>query len=172
VKVWDVPSKHLKQSIPVGSTVLVMRWTKLDDHVSAFLVGTSDGSITLFYIKSVMCSLYSLMQKIDNNNIKGQFVLAFKGYVSSKVEYMHMDVLGRAFAVIGGDILCIWTIQASRSDGETKYSPSEITIPKGPIAVVGKPPNFMRPRTVHFLSQTTILVSFVETDITGASSHM
>jgi hypothetical protein len=54
LKVWEVSSGELKQSIRLESAVLAIRWANLSDHLLTFLVGASDGSITLFYFKLVI----------------------------------------------------------------------------------------------------------------------
>jgi WD40 repeat protein len=59
--IWDVPSGDRKQSIQGGYAILAVQWVNLVGCLSAFLVGASDGSITVFYDKSVKLISVSLV---------------------------------------------------------------------------------------------------------------
>jgi hypothetical protein len=98
--------------------------------------------------------------------IKEHFHLAFKTYTPETADYMHMDFLDRRIAVVGGGGLCVWAIQMSQFNGETKFSLFEVPIPKSQVTAVNKPPDTMQLRTVHFLPQKdSVIVSFVGEDV-------
>jgi hypothetical protein len=88
-------------------------------------------------------------------------------------QYIHIDCAGDKVAAIGGSSLYIWTILVSKSGDGTKITLSEIPIPRSQVRAISKPPNTMYPRTVHFLTQgDSLIISFVEADITKSSGHL
>jgi hypothetical protein len=99
--------------------------------------------------------------------------LAFKGYASSSVEYMHLDFADNNVAIISGRLTCMWFIKSFPCNGETNFSITDLLTPECLTIPFNNSPNVMHARSVHFLSETgTALVSFVEDDIHGTNSQL
>jgi hypothetical protein len=56
VQVWDICAKVIKQSIQVGSAILIIHWADIKDNLITFLVGAHDGSITLYQLVIIFLS--------------------------------------------------------------------------------------------------------------------
>ena len=101
------------------------------------------------------------------------FKLAFRTYHYGVKGYMHIDAFNHKFAAVGGDGLGVWTIEMLKTKSGAKFSVSEIHISSEQVTVVGQIRTAIWPRTVHFLPQgQLVLVAFVATDITNATSHL
>ena len=88
-------------------------------------------------------------------------------------QYLHMDCAGNKVAAIGGCGLYIWIILVSKSNNGVNITMSELAIPRSQVKAISKPRDAMHPRTVHFLTQgDTLIVSFVEADISKCSGHL
>jgi hypothetical protein len=86
---------------------------------------------------------------------------------------MHMDYSNHTLAVVGENSLFVWAIRVSKTISDINFLLSEIPVPQAQVAVVSKPPNTMRLRTVHLLPQiNSVILSFVETDIASPSGHL
>ncbi|KDR77035.1 hypothetical protein GALMADRAFT_210197 [Galerina marginata CBS 339.88] len=191
LRVWDVSSGYLHQSIHIGAQITAISHIDIGWRREGFLVGSMDGSVALYcrtsstYAGAWILSLFSWLPGWMRHILFSPFCLSLKTSINGQpVESLATN--GKLVAAVGNQDLQIWSVGTHLIGTSVAFSLS--LIPTGRSIAEGKslhnlsdffselPPSTLskkRIRSAHFLpgvSQDLLLVTLVDSHPAGRDS--